>query len=148
MSSQHRYGLNAEALALALWAWSSVALGIDNSAGKTPPLGWSTWKTCGDAECTHDFCNEEEVKESALAMQQNGMHALGWDRIHLDDCWALARNATDSTLLWDVARFPSGIPALIAWLHARGFQFGLYTSAGNETCSSGGYAPDNAVERA
>ena len=62
-----------ELVALTLWAWSSVVLGMDNGAGKTPPLGLSTWTTCGDAECTHDFCNEEEVKESALAMQQNGM---------------------------------------------------------------------------
>ena len=35
-------------------------------------------------------------------------------------------------------RFPSGIPSLVSWLHTRNFSFGLYTSAGDETCSSGG----------
>ena len=40
--------------------------------------------------------------------------------------------------MWDANRFPSGMPALIAKLHDKGFKFGLYTSAGNETCNSGG----------
>jgi hypothetical protein len=25
---------------------------------RTPPLAWSTWLTCGDAACTHDYCDE------------------------------------------------------------------------------------------
>ncbi len=39
---------------------------------------------------------------------------------------------------WDPDRFPSGLPTLINWLHARGLKFGLYTSAGDTTCSQGG----------
>ena len=31
-------------------------------------------------------------------------------------------------------RFPSGLPALIEWLHTRKFKFGLYIDAGNVTC--------------
>jgi alpha-galactosidase len=112
--------------------------GMDNGLGRTPPLGWNTWLTCGEATCGHDNCNEEEVKSAALAMKQNGMHELGWNYVNLDDCWALARNSTDQRLMWDSSRFPSGIPALTEWLHNLGFKFGLYTSAGNQTCSSGG----------
>jgi len=115
------------------------AAALPNGVAKTPPLGWSSWLTCEDGdECGHDVCNEEEVKSSALAMQSNGMHALGWKYMVLDDCWAYSRNASTGALTWDAARFPSGIPALIDWLHARDFAFGLYTSAGHETCSSGG----------
>ena len=53
--------------------------------------------------------------------------------------WASpVRDPKTSALTWDVSRFPSGIPALVNWLHTRGLKFGLYTSAGNQTCSSGG----------
>ena len=112
---------------------------LSNGVGLTPPLGWSTWLTCGDEACRHDVCNEAEVKSAATAMASNGMRDLGWSYVVLDDCWAaLHRNASDGRLVWDEARFPSGIPSLVDWLHERGFKFGLYTSAGNATCSSGG----------
>ena len=113
---------------------------LDNDVGRTPPLGWNTWKTCGEATCEHDNCNEGEIKSVALAMAANGMQDLGYNYVNLDDCWASKRNTTDGTLTWDTERFPTGIPHLVQWLHARGFKFGLYTSAGNQTCSSGGRA--------
>jgi len=114
-------------------------LALDNGLARKPPLGWSTWLTCeDDKECGHDVCNEAEVKASALALQSNGMQALGWHYIVLDDCWAYARNTTTGRLTWDASRFPSGMPALVEWMHERNFLLGLYTSAGNETCSSGG----------
>lgn len=62
---------------------------------------------------------------------------MGYEYINLDDCWGGQRSSTGE-YTWDANRFPSGIPALTAWLHQRGFKFGLYTSAGNTTCSSGG----------
>jgi alpha-galactosidase len=112
---------------------------FDNGAGKTPPLGWNSWVTCGEATCGHDICNEAEVKSVAQSMQANGMQTLGWNYINLDDCWAATmRDPVNQTLTWDTNRFPSGLPVLINWLHTRGFKFGLYTSAGNQTCSSGG----------
>ena len=114
------------------------AAALDNGAGRTPPLGWNSWKTCGEPTCGHDICNEAEVKSVATAMQENGMQSLGWNYVNLDDCWALQRDPDNQTLQWDPERFPSGLPALIDWLHEKDFKFGLYTSAGNETCSSGG----------
>ena len=111
---------------------------LPNGLGRTPPLGWNTWKTCGEPTCEHDNCNEAEIKSVALAMQSNGMQKLGYNYINLDDCWASTRNATTQKLTWDTERFPSGLPNLIEFLHAKGFKFGLYTSAGNQTCSSGG----------
>jgi alpha-galactosidase len=110
---------------------------LNNGVGRTPPLGWNTWKTCGEESCGHDICNEAEIKSVAMAMIQNGMQDLGYNYVNLDDCWASKRNETDQTLTWDAQRFPSGIPTLIDWLHSKGFKFGLYTSAGNQTCSSG-----------
>jgi len=66
------------------------------------------------------------------------MQALGYEFVNLDDCWAYSRDNTTGRLTWDEDRFPSGIPALADWLHERGFKFGLYTSGGDQTCSSGG----------
>ena len=119
----------------ALFACSSA---LHNGVGLTPPLGWSTWLTCGDEACGHDVCNEAEVKSAATAMASNGMRDLGWQYVVLDDCWAATERNASGGLTWDPARFPSGIPSLVSWLHTRNFSFGLYTSAGDETCSSGG----------
>lgn len=115
-----------------------VVVALDNGAGRTPPLGWSSWKTCADDQCTHDVCDEDEVKSVALAMEANGMLAAGYKYIILDDCWAYPRDDVTYELRWDPVRFPSGMPSLTQWLQSRGFLFGLYTSAGNQTCSSGG----------
>ena len=115
----------------------SPAAALDNGLGLVPPLGWSTWQTCGDSECSHDACTEQEIKEVATAMTANGMRDLGWSLVTLDDCWvSSARDPATSKLTWDTVRFPSGIPALADWLHARNFSFGLYTSAGNATCTN------------
>ena len=112
-----------------------LAFAMDNGVARTPPLGWSTWETCGDAKCSHDACTESEIKAVARAMASNGLRDAGWTHINLDDCWTgPERNASDHRLTWDATRFPSGIPALSAWLHQRGFKFGLYTSAGSTTC--------------
>lgn len=128
-----------------------LVTGLDNGAGRTPVLGWSTWQTCGDTACSHDACTETEIKSVAVAMAANGMLDIGWDTISLDDCWvAETRAVPDGPLGWDVTRFPSGIPALVQWLAAKGFKLGLYTSAGNTTCtgrpgSRGHYEADAAA---
>ena len=60
-----------------------VVEAVDNGLARTPPLGWNSWVTCEDKECTHDFCNEEEVKSVATAMQINGMQTLGYNYVNL-----------------------------------------------------------------
>lgn len=109
---------------------------LNNGVGLTPPLGWSSW--CANGPCGTDYCSEAYVKASAEALAQNGMQRLGYKWMVLDDCWAAGHRLPDGSITWDAERFPSGIPSLVDWLHARNFSFGLYTSAGNVTCSSGG----------
>jgi len=58
-------------------------------------------------------------------MLANGMHAAGYDHVILDDCWAMGRDTSTQELTWDTSRFPSGIPALTAWLGARGLKLGI-----------------------
>ena len=54
--------------------------------------------------------------------------------IALDDCWEWTSRDTDGNIMADPSRFPSGIPALVDYLHERNFSFGIYTSLGYETC--------------
>ncbi|KAJ9461397.1 Alpha-galactosidase [Diplonema papillatum] len=112
------------------------AAALDNGVGLTPPLGWSSW--CDDGRCGRDYCTENETKAAAEALLANGLAGLGYRWLLLDDCWAAEARTAAGQLAWDPARFPAGIPALAAWLHARGLKLGVYTSAGNATCSNGG----------
>jgi alpha-galactosidase len=75
------------------------------------------------------------VKAAAVALNDTGMQALGYNYVNLDDCWVGTRDSRTNQLTWDASRFPSGIPALTVWLHRRGINFGLYTSAGSTTCA-------------
>ncbi|XP_065845536.1 uncharacterized protein [Oscarella lobularis] len=115
----------------------------DNGLGLFPPLGWNswcTWASCGQKGASgkmHDVCNETEIRSVAEAMLSNGMHALGYEYINLDDCWGSEERAADGSIQADKNRFPSGIKNLTDWLHSKGLKFGLYTSAGVTTCSSG-----------
>ena len=123
-----------------------------NGLGRRPPMGWSTWCTgsschqegpvCHGKNCTktgpgalHDV---EMIKSVASEMLQNGMHAAGYTWINLDDCWENVTRSANGSMVADTNRFPSGtLKELADWLHARNFSFGMYTSAGIETCSTG-----------
>lgn len=107
----------------------------DNGLGKLPPMGWNTW--CSIGKCGRDVCYEDEIKDVANAMIANGMKDLGYNYINLDDCWASDSRDNNGNIQPDPARFPSGIKSLTAWLHNKGFKFGLYTSAGVYTCNHG-----------
>jgi alpha-galactosidase len=101
-----------------------------------PPRGWATW--CTDDVCgLLDFCNEAEVMQIADAMVESGLRALNYSLILLDDCWSSTNRSATGQLQPDAARFPSGMPALVAYLSARDLGLGLYTCAGSKTCKYG-----------
>eukprot|EP00041_Stephanoeca_diplocostata_P022926 m.554714 g.554714 ORF g.554714 m.554714 type:complete len:464 (+) comp22178_c0_seq11:74-1465(+) len=127
-----------------------VAIARDGSIGSLPAMGWNTW--CTESPCgqngikphndkLHDVCHEDEVKEIASSMMENGMQAAGYTYINLDDCWIHPNRTVDGKLQPDPNRFPSGMAAMADWLHDRGFKFGVYTSGGFATCSNGGNDP-------
>ena len=62
-----------------------------------------------------------------------GLRDAGYTRVNLDDCWAV--RGADGEIAGDPVRFPSGMAALCAYVHARGLQFGLYTDVGTTTCA-------------
>lgn len=57
----------------------------------------------------------------------------------LDDCWSSGRDA-GGKLVADAAKFPDGMGAVADALHAQGFLFGMYSSAGEMTCARYGEA--------
>ncbi len=82
----------------------------------TPPLGWSSWNAFGPE------INEQLIRETADALVASGLRDAGFVYVNLDDGWQ-----GEHGYEWNVERFPGGLPALGAYLHARGLRFGIYS---------------------
>ncbi len=79
------------------------------------------------------------MKSVADAMVAQGLDALGYRTLLLDDCWADKQRDAAGRLQPNPQTFPSsaggkGLGPLAAYLHARGLYLGAYTSAGAHTC--------------
>ncbi|CAN1166950.1 unnamed protein product [Linum perenne] len=68
-------------------------------------------------------------------MVSSGLAALGYQYINLDDAWAQHQRDPQGNLVADAATFPSGIKALADYVHSKGLKLGIYSDAGNLTCS-------------
>ncbi|RSD23855.1 glycoside hydrolase family 27 protein [Amycolatopsis eburnea] len=107
---------------------SPPADALENGLLRTPPMGWNTWNTF---ECN---INETLVKQTTDLMVSSGMRDRGYTYVNLDDCWMTRSRDGAGNLVADPAKFPSGLKALGDYIHARGMKFGIYESAGTETC--------------
>lgn len=96
---------------------------LDNGLGKTPPMGWNPWNKYG--------CNISEaiVRDTVDSLINSGLAAAGYVYINLDDCWQSGRDPKTLEIIADPDRFPSGIPALVQYVHSKGLKFGLYSDA-------------------
>lgn len=94
---------------------------------QTPPMGWNSWNFF------HCDINEQTIRDMADAMVASGMAEAGYEYIVIDDCWQIDRNS-DSTIVADPEKFPSGIKALVDYVHSKGLKFGIYSDAGKKTC--------------
>jgi alpha-galactosidase len=99
----------------------------DNGLARTPPMGWNSWNKYG---CEID---EQLIRRQADALIASGMKQAGYRYLVIDDCWQVDRDASGN-ILADPQRFPGGIAALAAYIHAKGLQFGIYSDAGDRTC--------------
>jgi len=113
------------------------AIAYNNGYAKKPPLGWQTW--CSAGPCGTDHCFDQQIRDTAKAMSQNGMQDLGYEWIVLDDCWHPSR-ADNGTLVPYPDFFPHGMKPVIDYVHSLGLKFGLYTSVGTTSCH-GGWSP-------
>ncbi len=96
----------------------------------TPPVGWANWNSLG---CDYD---EKTIKSMADLLALTGMKDAGYRYLIIQECIVPAgHRASDGTLVPDPHRFPSGIPALVTYIHARGLKAGIYTDVGPRTCA-------------
>ncbi|MGU3292170.1 glycoside hydrolase family 27 protein [Williamsia sp. M5A3_1d] len=95
----------------------------------TPPMGWNSWNTFG---CDID---EATIRAQADALVSSGLAAAGYRYVVVDDCWYNPTRDAQGRLTASSARFPSGMAALGAYLHARGLRFGIYAGATDRTCA-------------
>ncbi|GAB2223304.1 hypothetical protein Droror1_Dr00017444 [Drosera rotundifolia] len=102
---------------------------LDNGLGLTPPMGWNSWNhfKCG--------INEDLIKQTADALVSSGLAGLGYTYLNLDDCWAQNHRDSQNNIVGDPKKFPSGMRALGDYIHNLGLKFGIYSSAGYQTCS-------------
>lgn len=104
---------------------------LDNGLARTPPMGWNSWATY---ELKID---EGLIRATADAMVSNGMKVAGYEYIIVDAGWKAKNRDAEGRLRADSDKFPSGMKALVDYVHSKGLKFGLYTDAGTEDCVSG-----------
>ncbi|MCL2661129.1 MAG: alpha-galactosidase, partial [Acidobacteriaceae bacterium] len=94
----------------------------------TPPMGWASWN--------HFFCDYDEktIHAQADALVSSGMKDAGYKYVVIQECIASKRDA-EGNLLPDSKRFPSGMPALVDYIHSLGLKAGIYTDIGPYTCA-------------
>ncbi|MGY0036723.1 glycoside hydrolase family 27 protein [Pedobacter sp. NJ-S-72] len=91
-------------------------------------MGWITWNYF------EDHIHENEIKEMADAMVSSGMVKAGYNYLLIDDGWQGGRDSRNN-IIPDPKKFPSGIKALAAYVHARGIKLGIYSDAAPLTCA-------------
>jgi alpha-galactosidase len=98
-----------------------------NGLSLKPPMGWNSWNKFA--------CNitEEKIRGAADQLASNGLKAAGYEYVVIDDCWQGDRDS-EGRIRADREKFPSGIKALVEYVHSRGLKFGIYSDAGNKTC--------------
>jgi alpha-galactosidase len=115
---------------LLLMAGSAKASTSDSELAPTPPMGWANWNSLG---CNYD---EGTIRSMADHLVSSGMRDAGYRYLIIQECIVPAgHRSPDGTLLPDAHRFPSGIPALVAYIHAKGLKAGIYTDVGPKTCA-------------
>jgi alpha-galactosidase len=97
----------------------------DSSLAPTPYMGWNTYYGLGAP-------TEDQVKGVAKNLVSSGLKGAGYDIVWLDGGWqADTPRDAQGRLAANKERFPSGIPALVNYLHGLGLKAGIYTDAGD-----------------
>jgi alpha-galactosidase len=108
-----------------LFSSSAILRSQDGGLAPKPPMGWNSWYG--------NLCQVTDalIRAQADAMAQNGMKALGYEYVNIDDCWQGKRDAQG--VIHGDKNFPD-MKALADYIHSKGLKFGLYSSPGPLTC--------------
>jgi alpha-galactosidase len=88
-----------------------------------PYMGWSSWSFY------RDHPTEAIVKAQADALIANGLPALGYRYVNIDDGWSDGFD-DHGVPKPDVNRFPSGMDGMAKYMHQHGLLFGIYLNPG------------------
>jgi hypothetical protein len=98
-----------------------------NGQAATPFKGWSTWSYIGKNPTAAN------VYAQAQLLVSSGLAKAGYNYVLLDDWYYLNPTTTvDANGYWvtNATRFPGGLSALAAKIHALGLKFGAYVTPG------------------
>ena len=96
---------------------------------KAPIMGWSSWNNF------RVNIDEKMIREQADAMISSGLYDAGYRYLNIDDGYFGGRDKTGK-LYPDATKFPSGMKALVDYIHLKKLKAGIYTDAGDNTCGS------------
>jgi len=100
-----------------------------NTLALTPPMGWNSWNKFN---CD---INEAKIKSAADGLVSSGMAAAGYKYVNIDDCWAERDRDGSGNLVPHKTKFPNGVKAVVDYIHGLGLKAGIYSSAGDRTCT-------------
>jgi len=106
--------------------YSPRAMAQEADIAIKPPLGWNTWYGY--------LCKvtDSDVRAQADMMVANGMKAVGYEYVNIDDCWQGQRDSEG--VIHSNSNFPD-MKALGDYIHSKGLKFGVYSSPGPKTCA-------------
>jgi alpha-N-acetylgalactosaminidase len=109
-------------------------------------MGWMSWGIfrC-QLDCAshpNDCIDESLYTSTADALASDGFADAGYRTVHMDDCWqngpkgapSGGRDPTTKRLVANTSRFPNGMKAVAAKVHAMNISFASYTAEGAKTC--------------
>jgi len=107
-----------------------AVLAIDNGF-KTPAMGWSALYGA-----PFGTVNETKVVRAAQGLRSSGLLAAGYNRVNLDDWYAVRPDGNGGKIQGSPKNFPSGMRACSDKVHAAGCLFGVYSAASMRTCGN------------
>jgi len=111
---------------LVVWVLPALARAQSADLARTPPMGWSSWNHFGTQ------ISDATLRVQADAMVSNGMQAVGYVYVNIDDGWEGQRD--EHGAMQPNEHFPD-MKALADYVHGKGLKLGIYSSPAAKTCA-------------
>lgn len=107
----------------------TTSIPLDGQNATPPIMGWSSWNNF------RVHIDEKMIREQADAMISSGLYDAGYRYINIDDGYFGGRDK-NGNLFVNARKFPSGLRALVDYIHSQKLKAGIYTDGGENTCGS------------